>query len=185
MGGEFLCYLNKATCAAYVKHRGSKPIARRELEDLRAAVRHHWEAGLCTALTPVVLPDRGDGRDRWLSRREAARFLRTARRMRQLQFGKPTDRATAQHIAQFFLVAIYTGTRAGVICDAALDQPTIGRSWVDLENNFLPATDRAAQTEKQKANTGPIATPFARPSAALETQRHFCAFTCRVERQAG
>jgi integrase len=158
MGGEFLCYLNKATCAAYVKHRGSKPIARRELEDLRAAVRHHWEAGLCTALTPVVLPDRGDGRDRWLSRREAARFLRTARRMRQLQFGKPTDRATAQHIAQFFLVAIYTGTRAGVICDAALDQPTIGRSWVDLENGIFYRQQIGRRKQKNKKQT-PVRLP--------------------------
>ena len=52
-GDKYLSYLNKATCAAYVKHRSGKAIARRELEDLRAAVRYHWEAGLCSALTPV------------------------------------------------------------------------------------------------------------------------------------
>jgi hypothetical protein len=56
-GGETLTYLNKKTCANYVESRGSRAAARRELEDLRSAVRHHWEAGLCTALTPVVLPD--------------------------------------------------------------------------------------------------------------------------------
>jgi len=39
--------------------------------------------------------------------------------MRQLQFGKATDRATAYHVAQFVLVGLYTGTRASAICGAA------------------------------------------------------------------
>jgi hypothetical protein len=125
-------------------------VARRELEDLRAAVRHHWEAGLCIALTPVVLADRGEGRQRWLTRNEAAHSLRTARRLRQTQFRKKTERATAQHVAQFFLVGLYTGTRAGAICGAALDQPTIGRSWIDFENGF--STGRPLVDVKRKTN---------------------------------
>jgi integrase len=150
-GDKYLSYLNKVSCAAFVKHRGGKAIARRELEDLRAAIRHHWEAGLCTALTPVVLPDRGEGRDRWLTRKEAAHFLRTARRMRQMQFGKKTDRITGQHVAQFFLMGVYTGTRAGAICSAALDQATIGRSWVDLDNGiFYRQVIGRRKTKKQQ-----------------------------------
>ena len=147
-GGETLAFLNKKTCGEYAKLRGSAA-ARRELEDLRAAVRHHWEAGLCIALTPVVLPDRGEGRQRWFTQKEAAHYLRTARRLRQTQFGKKTDRATAQHVAQFFLVGLYTGTRAGAICSAVLDQPTIGRSWVDLENGIFY---RQAIGRRRKAN---------------------------------
>jgi hypothetical protein len=119
-GDKTLGYLNKKTCGEYVKWRGSTAAARRELEDLRSAVRHHWEVGLCSALTPVVLPERSEPRERWLTRQEAARFLRTARRMRQLQFGKETDRMTAYHVAQFFLVGLYTGTRASAICGAVL-----------------------------------------------------------------
>ena len=151
-GDKTLSFLNKKTCADYTKKRGSEPAARRELEDLRAAVRHHWEAGLCVALTPVVLPDRGAGRERWLTRQEAAHLLRTARQMRQKQFGKATDRATAQHVAQFILVGLYTGTRAGAICGAALDQPTIGRSWIDLENGIFhrKAIGRRRQKNKQQ-----------------------------------
>ena len=150
-GDKYLSSVNKATCAAYVKHRGGKAIARRELEDLRAAVRYHWEAGLCSALTPVVLPDRGEGRERWLTRKEAALLLRTARRMRQRQFGKKTDRVTGQHIAQFILMGVYTGTRAGAICSAVLDQPTIGRSWVDLENGiFYRQVIGRRKTKKQQ-----------------------------------
>jgi hypothetical protein len=77
-GTKKLSYLNKKTCEEYVGARGHKAAARRELEDLRAAVRHHWEAGLCTALTPVVLPEKGEARERWLTRAEAARLIRAA-----------------------------------------------------------------------------------------------------------
>src|SRR5215469_12779468 len=157
-GGETLAYLNKKICADYVKARGSAAAARRELEDLRSAVRHHWEAGLCMALTPVVLPERGSPRERWLTRQEAAHFLRTARRMRQLQFGKETDRATAYHVAQFFLVGLYTGTRAGAICGAALDQPTIGRSWIDLEAGIFYRQAIGRRKQKNKRQT-PVRLP--------------------------
>lgn len=156
-GHKTLAFLNKKACDEYVKMRGAG-VARRELEDLRAAVRHHWEAGLCIALTPVVLPNRGEGRQRWLMRNEAAHFLRTARRLRQTQFGKKTDRATAQHVAQFFLVGLYTGTRAGAICGAALDQPTIGRSWIDLENGIFYRQAIGRRKKKNKQQT-PVRLP--------------------------
>jgi len=156
-GDKYLSYLNKVTCAAYVKHRGGKAIARRELEDLRAAIRHHWEAGLCSALTPVVLPARGDGRERWLTRKEAALLLRTARRMRQIQFGKKTERVTGQHVAQFILMGLYTGTRAGAICSAVLDQPTIGRSWIDLDNGVFYR--QAIGRRKTKKRQTPVRLP--------------------------
>ena len=157
-GDKMLSVLNKKTCADYAKQRESEASARRELEDLRAAVRHHWEAGLCVALTPVVLPDRGEGRVRWLTRQEAARLLRTARRLRQKQFGKTTDRATAQHIAHFILVGLYTGTRAGAICSAALDQPTVGRSWIDLDNGVFYRQSIGRRKQKNKRQT-PVRLP--------------------------
>src|SRR5450759_1519615 len=157
-GDKMLSVLNKKTCADYTKQRGSEAAARRELEDLRSAVRHHWEAGLCAALTPVVLPDRGEGRERWLTRQEAAHLLRTARRMRQKQFGKLTDRVTAQHVAQFILVGLYTGTRAGAICGAVLDQPTIGRSWIDLENGIFYRQAIGRRKKKNKQQT-PVRLP--------------------------
>ena len=157
-GHKYLSHLNKQTCTDYVKQRGAAPAARRELEDLRAAVRHHWEAGLCTSLTPVVLPERGARRERWLTRNEAAHFLRTARHMRQVQFGKETDRATAYHVAQFALVGVYTGTRSGAICGAALDQPTIGRSWIDLENGIFYRQAIGKRKQKNKRQT-PVRLP--------------------------
>jgi integrase len=123
--GRTLDYLNKGTCLAYVAARGKQAAARRELEDLRAAVRHHWELGLCSALTPVVLPDKGEARERWLTREEAARLLWAAWR-----------RGKAKHIARFILVGLYTGTRSGAICGAAM-APTEGRGWIDTERGVF------------------------------------------------
>jgi hypothetical protein len=131
-GTKRLDQLNAKLCAAYVAARGSAAAARRELEDLRSAVRYHWKAGMCHALTPVVLPERAEPRVRWLRRGEAARLLIAAYRYREVQKGCATGRRALAHIARFILVGLYTGTRTGAICGAALS-PTPGKGWVDLD----------------------------------------------------
>ena len=45
--------------------------ARRELEDLRAAINHYRREGLCSEVVSVVLPSRPPARERWLTRSEA------------------------------------------------------------------------------------------------------------------
>lgn len=40
-GGKMLSNVNGANCRAYAKWRGNNGGARRDLEDLRAAVNHH------------------------------------------------------------------------------------------------------------------------------------------------
>src|SRR5262245_44264089 len=145
-----LSRINRKVCDDFVRHRGRQAAARRELEDLRAAIRHHWEAGLCAALTPIVLPGRGQARERWLTRAEAARLLWAAWRLRQRWRDRPSDRPTAQHIARFILVGLYTGTRAGAFCGAAL-MPTIGRGHVDLEAGvFYRRATGARETKKRQ-----------------------------------
>ena len=149
-GAKRLNYLNKKACESYVTARGSVAAARRELEDLRAAVRHHREAGLCIALTPVVLPDNGEPRERWLTRLEAARLLLAAWRLREKQGGKLTDRPTAKHVARFILTGLYTGTRVGAICGAAL-QPTAGHGWIDTKHGvFYRRTAGMKRTKKRQ-----------------------------------
>jgi integrase len=71
------------------------------------------------------------GRDRWLTRSEAARLIRSAWRYREVQKGKSTGRRSRQHVARFILVALYTGTRASAVCGAALQQ-TEGSGFIDL-----------------------------------------------------
>jgi hypothetical protein len=153
-GAKRLNYLNKKTCEEYVAARGHTAAARRELEDLRAAIRHHWEAGLCSSLTPVILPEKGEARERWLTRSEAARLLWAAWRLREKQNGKLTDRPTAQHVARFILTGLYTGTRAGAICGAAL-QPTVGHGWIDVEHGvFYRRTAGMKKTKKRNPPSG-------------------------------
>ncbi len=124
------------TCRAYVAQRSTDAAARRELEDLRAAINYHRREGLHDKIVSVVLPDERPARERWLTQSEAARLIRSAWRYREVQKGKPTDRRSRQHIAQFILVALYTGTRASAVCGAAL-QPTVGHGWIDLERGVF------------------------------------------------
>jgi integrase len=145
-GAMTLDDLNKRSCAAYTTARGLEPSARRELEDLRAAVRYHWQAGLCSGLTPVTLPDKSPPRERWLTRSEAARLLWAAWRHRDQRSNDPNMR----HVARFVLVALYTGTRAGAVCNAAL-APTDGRGWIDLDQGvFYRRAQGRRETKKRQ-----------------------------------
>jgi integrase len=145
--------LNRRTCAAYVTQRGPVPAARRELEDLRAAVRYHWQSGLCSGLSPVTLPDKSLPRERWLTRSEAARLLWAAWRARH---ERSDVRPRLQHVARFVLIGLYTGTRASAICGAAL-APTEGRGWIDLDQGVFY---RRAQGRKEtKKRQPPVRLP--------------------------
>ena len=149
LGEKTLAEINQKACEKYVQQRGARGAARRELEDFRAAIRHHWEQGLCAALTPVVLPERGAARERFLTRTEAARLLQAAQRLRQSWKGRPSDRPVAQHVARFILIGLYTGTRAGAICGAAL-MPTIGRGWLDTESGVFYRKPVGAKSTKKR-----------------------------------
>ncbi len=135
-GDKMLSYVNGETCRAYAKQRSTDAAARRELEDLRAAINHHRREGLCNKVVEVRLPPERPPRERWLTRSEAARLIWAAWRYREVQKGKPTDRRSRQHIARFILVALYTGTRASAVCGAAL-QPTPGHGWIDLDRGMF------------------------------------------------
>jgi integrase len=150
LGEKTLAEINRKACETYTTKRGHVAAARRELEDFRSAIRHHWQEGYCASLTPVVLPARGEPRATFLTRPEAARLLWAALRARQSWKGNPSDRAVAKHIARFILVGLYTGTRASAICGAAL-APTIGRGWIDVENGvFYRRAAGATETKKRQ-----------------------------------
>jgi integrase len=150
-----LADVNGANCRAYVKHRTSQPwksskpektgnaprmvseaAARRELEDLRAAINHHRQEGLCSEIVSVWLPEKPLARDVWLTRSDAARLLWAAWRAKQVMQDKETLRSVGKHIARFILIGLYTGTRSAAICGAAY-MPTVGRGYVDLERGVF------------------------------------------------
>jgi integrase len=123
--------------------------ARRELEDLRAAINHHRREGLCSEIVSVALPEKSVERDVWLTRSQAARLILAAWRAKQVMRDNITEREVGQHIARFVLVGLYTGTRHAAICGAAL-QPAIARGYVDLERGVFHRRARGARETKKR-----------------------------------
>jgi hypothetical protein len=127
-GGKRLSEVNAASCRDYAEHRGNRGGARRDLEDLRAAINHHADEGMHREIVKITLPEKGPPRERWLTRSEAAKLLWVCWRHRELQLrhrgpnkGKklPTTRYPLRHLARFLLIGLYTGTRAGAISSAS------------------------------------------------------------------
>ena len=158
-GSKMLAEINGRTCRDFVKDRKTKGGARRDLEDLRAAVNHHAKEGYHRGVVHVVLPAKGPPRDRWLTRSEAARLIWACWRAREIQTrgrGKhkgrklPTKKYPLRHLARFLLIGLYTGTRAASIAAAAPFR-AIGRSYVDLERGvFYRLPEGETETNKRQ-----------------------------------
>jgi integrase len=149
-GERTLADVTGKTCREYAASRGHVSSARRELEDLRAAIIHHRKEGLCREVVEVVVPDRPPTRERWLTRSEAAHLLWTAWKTPEIQKGKPTGRYPWRHVARFILVALKTGTRAGSICSAAF-HPYSGYGWLDVDSGvFYRRPAGEAETKKRR-----------------------------------
>lgn len=131
-GGKMLSEISGEACRSYVTARGSSGGARRDLEDLRAAVRHHAKEGLHRGSVVVSLPPKGNPRDRWLTRDEASRLLWVCWRTKETQLGTATKKYPLRHIARFILIGLYTGTRAAAIA-AASPKHLEGRAFVDVD----------------------------------------------------
>lgn len=158
-GGMMLGDINGDRCRAYVVSRGRTGGARRDLEDLRAAIGHHQAEGLHRGVIKVRLPGKGESRVRWLTRSEAAKLLWTCWRYRETQTihrgsGKgasvETKKRPLQHLARFILLGLYTGTRAGAIASASWHRGT-GRSYVDLDGGiFYRLAEGKRRTNKRQ-----------------------------------
>jgi integrase len=158
-GNKKLSEVTGATCRAYIKACGSIGGARRDLEDLRAAINYHAKEGFHRGTVRVVLPPRGAPRSRWLTRSEAASLLRVcwhAREVQTIHRGSQkgqkieTDKRPLRHLARFILIGLYTGTRAGAIAAASV-QKGVGRSYVDLENGvFYRLPEGQTPTKKRQ-----------------------------------
>jgi integrase len=154
-GDKGLAAINGNLCREYVAQRSSDAAARRELEDLRAAINHHRREGLCSEIIEIVLPEKHPPRERWLTRAEAARLLLAAWRYREIQKGQATDRRSRQHVAKFILLSLYTGTRAAAVCGAAL-QPMPGRGWIDLDRGIFYRRPAGRRETKKRQPAIPL-----------------------------
>ena len=154
-GDKMLIEVNGDLCRSFMALRTTRTAARNDLETLRAAINHHRQEGHCDKIVSVVLPEKPLGRERWCTRSEAAKLLLTAWRFRERQGGKPTDRRTRRHVAKFILVALYTGTRAGAVCAAALE-PTEGRGWIDLDRGIFYRRPQGERETKKRRPPVPL-----------------------------
>jgi integrase len=136
-GLKLLSEINGQLCRAYARSSSTDAMARRDLEELRAAINHHRHEGLHDRIVSVVPPDRRPPRERWLDRDEVAKLLWTAWR-----------RPKCKQLARFILFALYTGRRSAVVCGASFHREA-GRSWVDVDSGFLWPPERAKKTKKR------------------------------------
>jgi integrase len=133
-GDKRLSDVTAKTCRAYAQAK-TRGWARRSLENLRAAIRHwHREHGPLASVPAIVLPPRGEPRDRWLTRSEAARLLWAARH--------------TPHLARFILLGLYTGSRSNVLLGLQWD-------WIDLARGVMLRRAPGARESKQK-RTPPV-----------------------------
>lgn len=136
-GAKSLADINGRLCRDYAKHVGADTTARRDLEDLRAAINHHRKEGLHDRIVSVVLPPARPARERWLTRDEAARLLWRLWR-----------RGWSRHVVHFVLIALYTGRRSSVVSDASFRREQ-GRTWLDTKGGYLWPPERVRQTKKR------------------------------------
>ncbi|HVI27478.1 tyrosine-type recombinase/integrase [Hansschlegelia sp.] len=173
--------------AAAGGRRGGPGGARRDLEDLRAAIVHHEERRLHRGRVDVWLPEKGQPRERWLTRDEAAALLWACWRARERQTTRRGDPAAAKratrkhtlrHIARFILIGLYTGTRAGAISTASFKAAS-GRSYVDVELGvfFRLAAGRRATKKRQP--------PVPLPPRLLAHMRRWARLSDADERSQG
>lgn len=148
-GAMMMDEVTGAACRQFTKTRG-QGAARRELQDLQAAIGHHHTEGLHREDVRVSLPKAGAPRERWLTRSEVARLIRTCRNHREVQEGAATKKRPLVHLVRFILFALHTGSRPGDILNASF-MAASDRSFVDLESGlfYRRPTGKAATKKRQ------------------------------------
>jgi integrase len=142
--------VTRRRCQEYAKHRGNNGGARRDLQDLGAALTYARRVGLYREVIDIWTPAAGPARSRFLTRSEVARLLWVCLTTRGQLEGRETLRRPLRHLARFILVGVYTGSRPGAILGLNWDRTT-HRGWVDLEHGLIyrKPTDMRETTKRQ------------------------------------
>jgi len=123
--------ISAKTCRAYAAHRKAPVASRRELAFLNASITY-WnkEHGPLRTVPVVVLPPKPSSRTNWMTRSEAARFLWVARK--------------TSHLARFFIIGWYTGSRRDVI---------LGLKWsmIDFRTKIMQRKEKGHVETKKRA----------------------------------
>ena len=142
-GDKNLGQIDGRTCRQYAAHRHSEASARRELEDLRAAIRLYAADGLCRETVIVSTPGKSPSRTDFLTRDQVAELVWYLWRRREVQHGRATQRYPLRHLVPFVLTAVYTGTRSRRIWTASFQREE-GLPWIDARGGVFY---RSAQGE--------------------------------------
>lgn len=168
-GEMTLADVRRSNCEAYVAHRMTQPIktftknkprlvtaqgARRELEDLSAAIGHWAGEYPLNRIPKVTLPEKPEGPRSALTRGQAARLLMAARGYRLMPNGKwkklggavPANRA---HLKRFVLIGLYSGTRPGVI-PKVLWHDSPSQAHADLDDGIIYRRGKLEKDHKTK-----------------------------------
>jgi integrase len=138
-GERSVSSVTKAPCRLYVRQRGkSNGTIRRELGVLTAALNFAASEGLIRKehVPHVELPEKPEGKDRWLTRTEAAALLNAAR----------TGRADVRlYLPLFIMLGLYSGARKRAIL-------TLRWPQVDLERGRIDFAKGTRRTNKGRAH---------------------------------
>ena len=170
-GEASLADIKRSSCRAYVDWRIQQPIksyknsvtaprvsdqaARRELEDLSAAIGYWADEHPLTRRPKVVLPEKPESNRDALTRSQAARLLKAALGWRldpsdgrwvRLQKSSQKNRA---HLRRFVLIGLYTGTRPGVL-PKLLWAASDNQAWIDLDAGIIYRRGRAERDHRTK-----------------------------------
>ena len=120
------------TCLAYTEWRQrSAGTVRKELGVLSAAINFAHRRGRITTATHVTLPNKPQGRQRWLTFSEAARLVASARRVRSVA-GKDYATSARGYLPLFILLALYTGARKEALLSLRWPQVDLDRRRIDF-----------------------------------------------------
>lgn len=140
-GAKTVSEVKGKLCRDFAAHRGTQSGARRDLEVMRAAVRHyHKEHGL-DVVPAFTLPEKGTPREVYLTRSEAAALLWAALGWEKTGTGpnaywrRRRDQKRS-HLARLILIGLYTGTRPGAIKRLQWIRSTTG-GWADLDRGVI------------------------------------------------
>ncbi len=144
-GEATVAEITKEACQSYTVYRRSLGRAdntiRRELSVLSAALGHAHASGRLRDRPKVWFPPQGPGKDRWLTRNEAARLLWAARRDGQ---GRRQP-----YLVLFILMGLYGGARPGAILSLRWEQ-------IDLERERIHWNPIGRTQTNKRRSTTPI-----------------------------
>ncbi|RUM06762.1 site-specific integrase [Rhizobium chutanense] len=164
-GDMVLTEVRGQSCRDYAIDRGNPGGARRDLEMLRAAINHYHAEETLDMVPKITLPEKGEPRQSWLTRREIAKLLLVAMGWIPIAFDVDTREPIRwersgwryPHLVRIILIGLYTGTRLSAILNLQWMPNTTG-GHIDLDRGVIYRKAQGERTMHNKRKT-PVKIP--------------------------